>query len=257
VIDVTPSGHPAWLPDAAVPGPRARPATVTAAFALLVISSALLLLPLVAMFYELTHFDAVLRRAADRTAASPREVGQEHAANQLTGWTAASALVLMSIAMFVPALWLGRGSPVGRLLSSAASGVATLCCCTGIGLATVTGQGSSTRSPLQSEATRLSRQETPGWVSLTVLPVLLVPLLAITVLVLLLLPSSNRFFRPPPVPQSPPYAYGGYYAYPAPPWEGPPPGAVPPGRPADPRPGIRPPGGSPSGPPSDDPRPPA
>jgi hypothetical protein len=211
-----------------MPRRPARPATVTAASVLLIVAAVLVLLPLVSVIYQLTHFDDVLRRAAERTGARPQEVDRERTFNQLTSWFTAGALMFISTALFVPTLWMRRGNPVARLLSSAAAGAATLCCCSAVGLAAASGQGSANRSVLQTEATRLAQQETPGWVGFTALLALLVPLFTIGALVLLLVPSSNRYFHPASGPDGPPYPYGGYHAYPTRPADGPDPHPPPP-----------------------------
>jgi hypothetical protein len=203
---------------------------VSLASALLLAAAVLALLPLVSLVYDLVHFGDVLRRAAERTAASPREVSQERGANRIVNGVAIGVVLLTAAALFVPALWLRRGNPVARVLSCVAGVGAALCCCTGYGLG-MAGQSSQTSSELQSEVSRLSVRETPAWVGLIGLPAVLVAPLAITAVVLLLLPPSNRFFRPPPAPA--PQPYGGYYVYPAH-WGAGQPGASPSGAPSAP-----------------------
>jgi hypothetical protein len=233
------SGPQAWHPWPPGPaGPAGRPAppsTVSLASVLLVVAAVLVLLPLVSLVYDLTHFGDVLRRAAERTAASPQEVSQERAANRIVTGVAIAVVLLTAAALFLPALWLRRGNRVARVLSCIAGVGAALCCCAASGLG-VTGQSGS---QLQSEVSRLSVRETPAWVGLTALPAVLVAPLAITAVVLLLLPASNRFFRPGPVPAQQPA--GGYYVYPAQ-WGG---------RPGDPPSGSSP--ANPQGPPANPP----
>ncbi|GIG71991.1 hypothetical protein Pfl04_03950 [Planosporangium flavigriseum] len=186
---------------------------MSVASALLVAAAVVALLPLVSLVYDLVHFDDVLRRAAERTAASPQEISQERSANRIVSAVAIAVVLLTSAALFIPALWLRRGSPVARAFSCVAGSGAALCCCGGYGLS-LAAQSSPSTSELQAEVTRLSARETPAWVPLMSLPAVLVVPLAITAVVLLLLPPSNRFFRQPP-PAPPPQPYGGYYAYPA------------------------------------------
>jgi hypothetical protein len=228
VVDPSSGWHP-WPPypvGAPEPGRPSRPWSVSAASVLLVVAAVLAALPLVSLVYDLTHFDDVLRRAAERTGASPLEVSQQRTANRIVNSVAIAAVLLTSAALLVPAPWLRRGSPVARVLACVAGVGAALCCCTGYGLG-VTAQNSRSGSELQSEVSRLSVQETPAWVGLVALPSVLVVPLAITAVVLLLVPPSNRFFRPAPAP--PPY--GGYYVYPEPPTEPP---TEPPDRPEHP-----------------------
>jgi hypothetical protein len=232
-----------------------------------VVAALLALLPLVSLVYDLTHFGDVLRRAAERTAASPTEVSQALSANRIVNGVALAVVLLTAAALFVPVRWLRRGNPVARVLSCVAGAGAALCCCTGYGLG-MTGQSSPNGSDLQSEVSRLSVRETPAWVGLISLPAVLVAPLAITAVVLLLVPASNRFFRPQSAPaeQQPAPAEqqpsGGYYVYPAQWWGdqvgGQPgrPGGRPGGPPGGP-PGAHPgasPGGSSPGPPPVDPR---
>jgi hypothetical protein len=192
-------------------------------------AAVLALLPLVSLVYDLAHFDDVLRRAAERTAASPQEVGQERNANRIVNGVAIAVVLLTAAALSVPALWLRRGNPVSRVLSCVAGVGAALCCCTGYGLGTA-GQSSQSSSELQSEVSRLSVRETPVWVGLIALPAVLVAPLAITAVVLLLVPPSNRFFRPWPASVQDQDPSGGYYVYPAQ-WTGGQPGGSPSGLP--------------------------
>jgi hypothetical protein len=188
---------------------------VTIAFVLLVLAGVLILLPLISLIYDLAHFDDLLRRAVERTGNDPAARAQAHA-TELVGNTIAIVLVVLtSVALLVPAVFLPRGSNVGRILSCIGAGLAALCCCAGAALA-FAGQSAPDTSDLQREVTRLQAEETPAWVGLSVLPAALVPLLGIAALVLLVVPPSNRFFRPPGILSEPTaYQYGGYYAYPA------------------------------------------
>jgi hypothetical protein len=149
--------------------------------------------------------------------ASPQEATQERRADRVTDGVAIAVLLLTSAVLLVPALRLRRGRPVARVLSCVAGVGATLCCCGGYGLG-VAARSAPDASELQAEVSRLSARETPVWVGLIALPSVLVAPLAIAAVVLLLVPPSNRFFRPRPTQQP----YGGYYVYPAQWWGGPP-----------------------------------
>jgi hypothetical protein len=212
---VTTSGPPAWQPwppGVPVSGRPGRPATVTVAFILLVAAAVLVLLPIVSLIYELTHFEELLRRAAERTGSDPAAQADARSTEQIGGALTIGVLVLASAGLLVPSVFLLRGSNVGRVLSCIAAGLAALCCVAG-GVLAVASQSAPDTSELQRELTRLQTDETPTWVGLSVLPTALVPLFAIAALVMLVLPASNRFFRPPAMPSA--YQYGGYYAYPA------------------------------------------
>jgi hypothetical protein len=219
-------GQP-WSPQpgdaSAQGGPRADPPpTVSLAFVLLTTAAVLGLLPLVPLVYELTHFEGVLRRAAERTMASPHEVSQERIANRIVTGVGIVTVLLTSAALFVPALWLRRGSPVARVLSCISGVGAAFCCCGGYGLS-LAGQSPPTGTDLQQEVSRLSAQETPAWVGLSGLPAVLIAPFAITAVVLLLLPPSNRYFYRRPAPEAG-QPYGEYYGYPGPWWGGQPTG---------------------------------
>lgn len=214
---MTTSGPPAWQPwpsGAAASGRPARPATVTIAFILLVLAAVLILLPLISLIYELTHFEALLRRAAESTGGDAAAQSEARTTEQVGGAISIGLLVLTSIGLLVPSMFLLRGSNAGRVLSCIAAGLAALCCFAGGALA-LAGQSAPDTSEMQRELTRLQTEETPTWVGLSVLPAVLAPLLAIAALIMLLLPPSNRFFRPPPPAAPTAYQYGGYYAYPA------------------------------------------
>jgi hypothetical protein len=185
---------------------------VTIAFVLLVLAAVLILLPLISLIYELTHFEDLLRRAVERTGNDPIARAEAHTSELVSGAIAIALLVLTSIGLLVPSVFLLRGSNVGRVLSCVAAALAALCCVAG-GAFAIAGQSAPDTSELQRELTRLQTEETPTWVGLSALPAALVPLLAISALVMLVLPPSNRFFRPPVAPEV--YQYGNYYAYPA------------------------------------------
>lgn len=185
---------------------------MTIAFVLLVLAAVLILLPLISLIYELSHFESLLRRAAESSGSDPAARSDARTTEQIGGAITIGLLVLASIILLVPAMFLLRGSNVGRVLSCIAAALATLCCFAG-GAFAIAGQRTPDTSELERELTRLQTEETPTWVGLSGLPAALVPLLAIAALVMLLLPPSNRFFRPPAAPQA--YQYGNYYAYPA------------------------------------------
>lgn len=213
---MTTSGPPAWQPwppgTTTTSGRPPRPATVTIAFVLLVLAAVLILLPLISLIYELSHFESLLRRAAESSGSDPAARSDARTTEQVGGAIGIGLLILASISLLVPSMFLLRGSNVGRVLSCIAAALATLCCFAG-GAFAIAGQRTPDTSELERELTRLQTEETPTWVGLSGLPAALVPLLAIAALVMLLLPPSNRFFRPPAAPQA--YQYGNYYAYPA------------------------------------------
>ncbi len=212
---MTTSGPPAWQPwpsGVPVSGRPGRPATVTVAFILLLAAAVLVLLPIVSVIYELTHFEELLRRAAESTGSDAAAQADARNTEQVGGALTIGMLVLASAGLLVPSVFMLRGSNVARVVSCVAAGLAAVCCVVG-GVLAIASQSAPDTSELQRELTRLQTDETPTWVGLSALPTALVPLLAIGALIMLVLPASNRFFRPPAVPST--YQYGGYYAYPA------------------------------------------
>jgi hypothetical protein len=241
---MTTFGVPAWQPGAPPPGRPAPPVTVKLSVSLLRLAAAAVLLRLISSGYALGHFDDILHRAAERIGASPQDISNQRTGNLVANGVAIGGALLIGAALLVPSFWLSRGSPVARVLSCVAAGLVALLCCGGLALA-IAGQSASGGSKLQSEVERLTVDETPAWVTLSALASALAPPLALAALVLLLVPPSNRFFRPPVAPSA--YPYGGYYAYPAYPAQGwgsqqapeplsanePPPGNEPPGPPSE------------------------
>ncbi len=234
---MTTFGVPAWQPWPPGAPPTGRPTpplTVKLSVSLLRLAAVDVLLRVISLGYDLGHFDDILHRAAERTGASPQDISNQRTGNLVADGVMIGVVLLTAAALLVPSFWLSRGSPVARVLSCVAAGLVALLCCGGLALA-IASQSASRGSDLQSEVVRLTVDETPAWVALSSLLSVLAPPLALAALVLLLVPPSNRFFRPPVAPGA--YPYGGYYAYPAQ-WGSqqapePPPGDEPPGPPSE------------------------
>ncbi|WP_345070210.1 hypothetical protein [Phytohabitans flavus] len=240
------------VPVAAPPPPaeRRRPATVTVAFGLQLGVVAILLALAALTVVEAVVYDGLIDRAAELTNADPEEVSMERASNvQITAFTTLAAVVLLAL-FAATAFPVRSGSNVARILTCVGAGIPALCCvaCGGFGtLAAVLLIGFAPPEDLDEEGPWL--EETPFYDKLFELestgsaawlgglvPALIVLgcVLAIVVAILLLVPPSNRYYRPPlpplttpgypfayPVPPGPPYAYPappGYpSAYPVPP----------------------------------------
>jgi hypothetical protein len=189
---------------------------VSAATFLLLFSAVLVLLPIISLVYELTHVDEWLRRAASNTPASADDVNTQRTAVQIASGIAIGLLVLAAVALFIPALFLRRGSRAARVLACIAALGAAVCSCGVGGLAIVGSQIDNQGSRFEQEFTRISADNTPTAVAASSLPAVAVPVLALLAFILLLVPPSNRFFRGPEA-SAPSYAAGGegYYAYPA------------------------------------------
>jgi len=189
---------------------------VSAATFLLLFSAVLVLLPIISLVYELTHVDEWLRRAAANTPASADDVNTQRTAVRIASGIAIGLLVLAAVALFIPALFLRRGSRAARVLACIAALGAAVCSCGVGGLAIVGSQIDNQGSRFEQEFTRISADNTPTAVAASSLPALAVPVLALLAFILLLVPPSNRFFRGPEESTAGYPAGGeGYYAYPA------------------------------------------
>ncbi|MFD0747348.1 hypothetical protein ACFQ1L_40235 [Phytohabitans flavus] len=220
------------VPVAAPPPPaeRRRPATVTVAFGLQLGVVAILLALAALTVVEAVVYDGLIDRAAELTNADPEEVSMERASNvQITAFTTLAAVVLLAL-FAATAFPVRSGSNVARILTCVGAGIPALCCvaCGGFGtLAAVLLIGFAPPEDLDEEGPWL--EETPFYDKLFELestgsaawlgglvPALIVLgcVLAIVVAILLLVPPSNRYYRPP----LPPLTTPGYpFAYPVPP----------------------------------------
>ena len=181
---------------------------------LLILSAWLILLPLVALVYQIVTLDDLIQRAAQRTAASADQINTQRVATQAITGVGIGLLVVMAAALFFPALALRRGSRGARAMSIFSSVGALLCCGGGVGFSLLGSQSSSQTSSFENELTRLSTEETPQWVEYATIAGALVPLLAIAAMIALLTSSAREFFRAPEATES--GYYGGYFSYPAP-----------------------------------------
>jgi hypothetical protein len=197
-----------YLPEA----PRARPAVVTAAVALLYVAAAALVLDgllLLSLGGPLGHaMDAAYRNQQE----IPENFGSSFA------WVVVGVLtgiyVLVGIGIAVLAIFDGKGRNGARITTWVFMGLLTLCCgCGGLfsaisGGAGFTGNISTTGSSGQIDQQAMQRileQELPSWytpVSATLSIVL--ALVGLAVIILLALPASNAFFRKTPETWTPP-----------------------------------------------------
>jgi hypothetical protein len=233
--------------DATPAVPRARPATVTAAVYLLYLAA---VLGVISSILTFTTIGPTRRAIAD----AYRDVqGGGSAATVTAAVITAVAVIglLFSLGYAVLGYFVGRGSNAARIVTWVVAGLSV--CCGGGGvfgnaLGGSFGGGSPNGGPDSAEVQRRVRAALPSWspaVSLTLGIISL--LISLAVIVLLLLPASNEYFRKqpaqvwePPAPYVPPTA---------PPPTGPPPSSWPP-------PAAGPPSAGPP-PPSAEPPPPA
>jgi hypothetical protein len=149
--------------------------------------------------------------------------------------------LLFSIGFAILAIYVGRGKNPARIVTWVLTGLSV--CCGGIGLVTSAtgtsfGGGSSANgAPSQAEIQRAINEALPSWYHGVTLTLGVIGLLiALAVLILLMLPASNEFFRKRPVqewePPVPPVGPGPSAAPGAwPPPAGPPPAGPPPAGP--------------------------
>jgi hypothetical protein len=212
------------------PAVRARPATVSVAFWLQLGVAAVLLLFAVLTVVEAVVYDGLIDRAAELTNADPDEVSSERGFNVewavLTGLPAVALLGLFA-GTAVP---VRSGSNVARILTCVAAGFPMVCCAAFGGLGALMalpllaledpeqlGEDPfwPDESPFYEKLYELQGTGVDSWLS-GILPMLLMLGFAMSTAaaVLLLVPPSNRYYRPPAPPHVPP-AYPP--VYPAPP----------------------------------------
>jgi hypothetical protein len=185
-----------------------------------------------------------LDRAMDDFNREHPELATDDSLTVISSIIGAVVLGVITIALAVLAMFVGRGSQPARITTWVLSGVLVLC--QGCGLIataaapalvnSMAGSGNAD-SEVLAEQTRIITENTPAWLTAaaTVIAVLSVIAL-IAVIILLAVPAANEYFRkeeevwvPPTAPGG---AGGGFPQYP-PPAMPPPPGAppAPPGQP--------------------------
>jgi hypothetical protein len=223
----------------ASPARRRPPPTVVFAVVLLLAAAGCTLLVIATFVDDLIRVDALIDEAARTAGGSADEVAQARTTTRIADGIGIGVAVLMAGALAGTALWLLRGSHIGRVLGCVAAGVSAVCCCGTTTFGIISSQ-SQADSEFAAELSRLQADRAPAWSGLLFLAAaLVVPLSSITALVLLVVPPSNRFFRPTAVTAAggawSPYE-GYYYAYPTP--TTPPPGSPPPWADSPPGPSV-------------------
>ncbi|HEX5598279.1 MAG TPA: hypothetical protein VFX61_20025 [Micromonosporaceae bacterium] len=265
----TPSAPPA------PPDRPARPATVTVAFYLQLGIVLILLLTVAAAVAQAIHFDGVIDRAAAASGVDPRLAEDERMVNVFDTLMVGGPVLLLAVWFGACAVPMLRGSNVARVLAFVGVGLEFLACCAPFGAGMlflpmmIAASGSYPEddwaeyppdwdegsSRAESEFYDMLYPADVDWVfAVGSLAGTIVFALSAAVAVLLLLPTSSRYFVPrqnpppgfwppagypahsyPPPPAAYPYpphpAYG-YppYAHPGHPYPGypyPPPGAYP------------------------------
>jgi hypothetical protein len=206
-----------WPPMA---GPMGTPAARRRAPWSVVLASVLLggggLVALLTIIYfgiELAHVDELVDRAARVTEASAAETDPARTTLKAFDAIGIATCAVIGLSFLGLGYWSFRGSHVGRVLTCVAAGAATMCCCGSGGLSLVANSQQSQQSAFSTELAR-QQAESATFTGLLLLAALgLVPLASLGALVMLVLPPSNRYFRPPP-PVAPILPTAPYYAYP-------------------------------------------
>ncbi|MFC0531814.1 hypothetical protein [Phytohabitans kaempferiae] len=212
------------------PAARPRPATVTVAFRLQLGLVAVLLVLAVLMVVDAVAYSGLIDRAAELTNADPDEVSMERAFNVewavMTGLPAIALLALFA----ATALPVRSGSNVARILTCVGAGFPLLCCGVAGGAGTLAMVPLLALEPEELEQEEFLPGDSPFYDKLYELEsagptsglAILIPILifaaiamAVAIAVLLLVPPSNRYYRPeqPPPLQTPVYPS----VYPVPP----------------------------------------
>ena len=174
-----------------VPTP-ARPKTVTTAAGLLLAAVVVLLAQVPAYVYDLARFGAVVERAAAVTGASAADVHAEKSASDTTDGFALFVLALCVILLIYCARGILRPNHVARVLTAVTCGALLLCCGGVFALNAFMPAGSD----LDRQVADAQNAMYPAWTMIVqYLGLLLYPLLT-AALVLLLVPSANRYYRP-------------------------------------------------------------
>jgi hypothetical protein len=197
----------------AVTGPdRPRSATVRLALVLMVLST-LIAVALVVMFVlDYVNYAESAVRAGHNVGASQTRIQDDIRDQHIIDGVSAGSFGLLALALAGTALWARRAN-TGRVLACV-TGLAQLLCCSGImaWLSLNISMLDVEYDPYYDEAFKVQYAAQPAWVkALIPTATAALPLLGIAIVVLLLLPSSNRFYRkaPAPVPLAP-------YPWPAP-----------------------------------------
>jgi hypothetical protein len=192
-------------PPPPAPASRIRPATVSAATWLLLLTAAILATSAVLAFTQVGTFADVYREAYAGT-------DLEDAAGLAGAGPVVGGIVnlLFAVGFVLLALFNRRGSNPARVVTWVLGGIAL--CCTGGSLA-LTGLTSSIRmdtgdGPDPAEIDRMLEDALPDWYPPVSLTLTVVALLALVLaLILLALPPSNAFFRKPAQAFQPPPGY--------------------------------------------------
>jgi hypothetical protein len=195
------NGQPAAPTGPGVPGPEligpglpGRPWSVTVASGLLLAAILVLLAQLPVYVYDLLNFGAVVDGAAAAIGASASDAAAAKSASNVTDGVVLVLFGLCVLLLLVCVRGISRPSDPARIATVATCGALFLCCGGQLGVNSVL---SGRQSDLMREIAIRQDASYPAWTGLVdYLDLLIYPLL-LGALILLLLPASSRYFRPP------------------------------------------------------------
>jgi len=207
-----PSGYTVPAPQ----GGPSRPGTVSLASGLLYLLALISLVTIGLSVYSASLTPpATLQQIFEDAGASSAEAETFAVATTAGIYINAALVLIIGVLYVILGVFVGKGKQWARITSWVIAGIAALCCYGGnlIGTAAsgmLSGMGGAQGGVNQEEATKAMEALVPDWLGTLVLATNVVGLVAaLAVIVLLLLPPSNPFFRKPEPQWTPP-------AYPAP-----------------------------------------
>jgi hypothetical protein len=196
-----------------------RPRTVTVAAALMATAAGILLMLIVLAVVYAVQFDELIDAAARATAADPEEVSSERESNLASVFAVGVPCLIMAVWLVATLVPILRGSNTGRILAFVGISTPVLCglCCGAGGLVatsflvfSLTDAGFDESWPEEDPQfdgpdgytdsgfyDRLYGDGTPVWSEIVGMAgVLIIGALLLAAVALLLVPASNRYFRP-------------------------------------------------------------
>jgi hypothetical protein len=204
---VPPVTYPASIDSKTVDGTRpTRPGTVVASAVCFWLAAALLLAQAPQVVYDLATIASTTHQAGALAGASASDVSDEVSFGRLIDVASLLALVVLAACLAVSGIGFLRGRHGARVAGLVAGGLVLVCCALST-VGTLVGGQQFDQSAFDQKLIEVQEAQVPGWLSwLTIVALAVYPLL-FAGLTLLVVPASNRYFRP----------YAGYYVLAVPP----------------------------------------
>ena len=173
-----------------------RPATVKIAVWLAVLAAVCMVLAAVTVVEEWLRFYDQLGRAGSIAGATADEIASRRTSDTVYYAVVVVILLLVAAAYVLLGRFAWRGGNGARVGLAVVCGVSVLCCGALMGIGVLL-DDVSTGEPLDDVLARVLSETQPGWAAtLTGLAAIVFVPASLVLLVLLLVPSSNRFFQP-------------------------------------------------------------